>query len=138
MDRRQIDTRLKPRAILSRLRPLKTETIYSHLRGYQLLIRACNLTDSARLLSAQDDDWKQDVLDLCRLAQRLDWFDVDWATMNDVWRLAMETGEDEDLQLLSHFLFYMPVTLFGWTPEEILEYAPVALLRCFCRFAGFV
>ena len=123
--------RPKPTAALRRFQLLKTSAVYSHLHGYYLLTQVDKQKGKTGLLlpSADDDDWERAVHNLCSLAARLNWFAVDWDLIDDIWRLGMELGEEEQFHTVSHFLYVLPLKLFGWHPEDLWEDDLAARLR---------
>ncbi len=124
--------RLKPQVVLKRFRLLKTATVYNHLYGYHLLNQVDKFQGQAGLLQVpggDDGDWEEALSCLCTLAARLNWFTVDWDLIDDLWRLGMELGEEEQFHIASHFLFLLPLRLFGWSPEDLWENDLAAKLR---------
>lgn len=123
--------RLNPQAVLKRFQLLKTATVYNHLYGYHLLNQVDKFQGQAGLLQVPggDGDWEKALSCLCTLAARLNWFAVDWDVIDDLWRMGMELGEEEQFHIASHFLYLLPLRLFGWSPEALWENDLAAKLR---------
>ncbi len=123
--------RLKLQAVLKRFRLLKTATVYSHLYGYHLLTQVEKFQGQVGLLQVPggEGDWEKALSCLCTLATRLNFFAVDWDIIDDLWQMGMELGEEEQFHIASHFLFLLPLRLFGWSPEDMWENNLIAKLR---------
>ena len=55
-------------------------------------------------------------------------FEVDWVVLNDAWAGWVEEPEENGDQL-AWFLHYIPVRLYGFSQQTILEFPPMELMR---------
>jgi hypothetical protein len=125
---------LKPWATLQRFRPLKVGTVQRYL-GDQL--RLCTAFRRLRQCFPEAMDqyqaisglgWWEVLAELVNRVEAADWFGVNWALLNQAWAYWME-DETEAGQQLATFLDYLPLTLFGFSRQELYDQAPLELLH---------
>lgn len=131
--------RLRPWALLRRLRPVKISTLAGHLREWRRAIVGLDLLqqhfpDTLRAYDAvQEPKWWEIMAHLLNQVEELDWFQVDWDLLNMAWAWWMEGEEDNEADegnALAAFLIFIPVKLYGFTPGDLLHSTrPVELLH---------
>jgi hypothetical protein len=124
---------LRPAAILRRCRPVKLRLAYGRLRQYQRKALALNLIGQhcpEQLADVGvDDDWLETFRALLAGIEALEWFEIDWATLDEYYNLAQQCGIEDDDQIepdgvsvLANYLYQIPVKTYGFADEEGLAY----------------
>jgi hypothetical protein len=116
---------LNPQALLQRLRPLRLSAIARFLNEYDRYNLGHRLVDSlfpGRMQTWTGANWREVLHYLVCLVEEFDWFAVDWAALNEAYHYWLEMyDEDEADGPLASFLHYIPVKLYGFTPEDFYD-----------------
>jgi hypothetical protein len=130
----QPSVQLRPGALLRRLRPVQLAAVVRQGQQYRRTVQGLKLLQQyfpAELASYQDlasVGWWEILAVLANLVGESGWFDVDWDSLNLAWASWMEAADDEG-DYLALFLEYLPVRLYGFSPEELAEFPAMELFR---------
>jgi hypothetical protein len=120
--------------LLRRLRPVQLAAVVRQGQQYRRTVLGLKLLHQyfpAELDSYQDlasVGWWEILAVLANLVGESGWFEVDWDSLNLAWAGWMEAADDEG-DYLALFLEYLPVRLYGFTPEELAEFPVMELFR---------
>ncbi len=126
---------LKPWALLQRLRPAKIAAIVNMLDDCSYLCRALKLAklhfpleyeNYNDLLAGDGIYWPDVLLNLIYLAKEGDYFEVDQLMVDGAWDTFLSEGDKSGLV---RFLNELPITLFGFSGQNIFKYPPFELMR---------
>jgi hypothetical protein len=123
-------TRLRPWALLQRLRPIQLATLARQLHTYERLNLGLQLLDHhfpttlPEYTDLSSTGWWEVLADLVNRVEQAGWFQVNWPALNRAWAYWMEDPE-EGGDHLAAFLHYMPVTLYGFSDGETIFDEPV-------------
>ncbi len=129
---------LKPWALLHRLRPAKIAAVVNVLDDCSYLCRALNLAklhfpleyeNYNDLLAGDWIYWPDVLMDLIYLAREGDYFEVDQLMVDGAWDTFLSEGDKSGLV---RFLNELPITLFGFSGQNLFNYPPFELMRFLC------
>lgn len=124
------DRLLKPRAALSRLRPVKLGIVAAELKSYYWCFQGAQLVGLTGAKFAEvPDHWEDMLHEILRQCEAWDWFPVDWDLLNQDYEAWLSSGEEE---YFNQWLEFIPVERFGFSDydEEWPEaFPPLALLK---------
>jgi hypothetical protein len=122
---------LKPWALLHRLRPAKLAAAGNVLHDYSYLCRALALMGLyfPPEYESYDDlsmvHWQDVLMDLIHLAEEGDYFEVDRLVIDG----ARDIFYEGDKSGLVRLLYNLPITLYGFSGQNIFKYPPFELMR---------
>ena len=130
----QPSVQLRPGVLLRRLRPVQLAAVVRQGQQYRRTVQGLKLLQQyfpAELAGYQDlasVGWWEILAVLANLVGESGWFEVDWDSLNLAWASWMEAADDEG-DYLALFLEYLPVRLYGFSPEELTEFPAMELFR---------
>ncbi len=123
---------LKPWALLHRLRPAKIAAVVNVLDDCHYLCRALKLVKLHFPLEYKNYNdlsviyWPDVLLNLIYLANEDDYFEVDQLMVDGAWDTFLSEGDKSGP---ARFLNELPITLFGFSGQNIFKYPPFELMR---------
>jgi len=137
---------LRPGALLRRYRPAHLNRVRQQMRFLFREAHGLKLIQMYFPESLVDIDsdfsWFDILRQLIRLAEVEGWFEPDWETLDDMWEIYMQMGDDdpadavesEMLLGMAHFVEHIPVRHYNYGEEDwfnmIVENVPLlALVR---------
>jgi hypothetical protein len=130
----QPSVQLRPGVLLRRLRPVQLAAVVRQGQQYRRTVQGLKLLRQyfpAELAGYRDlasVGWWEILAVLANLVGESGWFEVDWDSLNLAWASWMEAADDEG-DYLALFLEYLPVRLYGFSPEELAEFPAMELFR---------
>lgn len=126
---------LNPWAFLGRLRPAKLQAFLGYLENYNHTVSALNLlqdifpdkfephADLSRF------GWWAILAEIANFVAEVEWFEIDWQALNEAWDYWLGDPINDQGRHMAAFLTYVPVRLYGFDTQSILEYKPMHLLQ---------
>ena len=125
---------LRPERVLLRARPVRLRMMADRLQDWRWSARVLELWErlfpESRPRGYVDDNWVSLFRDFLERVELMEWFPIDWGTLNEFHNTAMMTDEGWDypplgggaFECLAAFLWHIPVRCYGVYDSEGNEF----------------